>query len=1142
VHCRVTLLRLVVYSLLVLSAVRAPAANFGTLVPIVGQFSGLAYDERRDVVYLANYALNRVDVYSVAQRRIVNSISTGPQPDSLTLSTDRQTLWVASQQALALYAINLNTSAPAGEYPLQVRPDAITTGSDGKVLVYGGSGLMRFDPVAKELTQLVITPPAVRAPGTVPAQSPLPQGFRAALTASQDGKVIVGIGVDGTGNAPPMRLFVYEVASGTVLRSRDVSGLSSILSVAPDGSRFMAGPFLFDTNTLTILGRTGYLPPNNVQLTGGSVFSADGDYVFGSFATQTPIHPLNTNQPALAGTAVQGGTSATRGVLQVLNGWNLTPQLGLRLPESPTSIIIRSRDGQNLFALSASGLLVIPVGQLDRSPVLDVDTTSIVLTADVCSRSVVTAAVQVRNAGSGRVSFSAVASGASNAALSIRQTSAVAPATLQITFDSRRANLSALGTGQYSIVLSSPEAVNVEPAIVVSLNFRDVDQRGSIVPIEGLGTDMLLDEARQRLYVANFLRDRVDVFSLAERRFLAPIAVGSQPMSMAQVNATTLVVANSGAEFISVVDLEAMKEVDRIMMAPVPLNATPQFPRSIAVSSSAILFTTMAIGQPGQAPGNGNVWQLSLATRNAYPRRNLGENLANSINGRNLLIAPANGSAIVLADASGTLRYYDPGADTFAMTRAGAISGYRGTAAAAADGSYYVIDNTVFNSVLTQRGSIAPSGVTAAQAASLGVAAAGNMALRVQAATSQITVERLQLFDSSSLQQRDEVRLAEIAMDITPGATSAAAAQVPTGTVIIIMPTPTPTPGGGTPVQPPGGGTTPTPGGGTPVQPPDGRPGAGGETPIQQPGTGGIIIGGGTTTSTTLPRIWPPASITRLFGAQGQTQLFRTGVVADSQSNVYMLTVSGLSVVSTTQASRTVPSFTSAGVVNGASFKGPVAPGSIVSIFGANLGATASAQQLPLPSMLGGVCVTANQSSVPLFYTSPTQINAQLPAELATGRVTLTVRSRDTARVSSGIAVQVNAAAPGVFTMSAEGRTQAALFHAADFTPVTPKNPGKRDKDLILFATGLGRVIPAVASGAAASDKPLSATSQEVTVTIGGHGMIVSYAGLAPGYVGLYQINLRVPGDRVQGDSLPVVVTIGGVFSASTASTIASIH
>ncbi|MCX6615611.1 MAG: hypothetical protein NTZ98_05865 [Acidobacteria bacterium] len=1121
--------------MLVLSAVRAPAANFGTLVPIVGQFSDVAYDERRDVVYLANYALNRVDVYSVAQRRIVNSINTGPQPDSLTLSTDRQTLWVASQQASALYAINLNTSAPAGEYPLQVRPDAITTGSDGKVLVYGSSGLMRFDPVAKELTQLVITPPPVRAPGTVPAQSPLPQGFRAALTASQDGKVIVGIGVDGTGNAPPMRLFVYEVASGTVLRSRDVSGLSSILSIAPDGSRFMAGPFLFDTNTLTILGRTGYLPPNNVQLTGGSVFSADGNYVFASFATQTPIHPLNTNQPAFAGTTAQGGTAATRGVLQVLNGWNLTPQLGLRLPESPTSIIIRSRDGQNLFALSASGLLVIPVGQLDRSPILDVDSTSVVLTADVCSRAVVTAAVQVRNAGAGRATFSAVASGATNAALTIRQTSSVAPATLQITFDSRRANLNALGTGQYSIVLSSPEAVNVEPAIVVNLNFRDVDQRGSIVPIDGLGTDMLLDEARQRLYIANFLRDRVDVFSLAERRFLAPIAVGSQPMSMAQVSATTLVVANSGAEFISVVDLEAMQEVDRIMMAPVPLNATPQFPRSIAVSPSAILFTTMAIGQPGQAPGNGNVWQLSLATRNAFPRRNLGENVANSINGRNLLIAPANGSAIVLADASGTLRYYDPGADTFAITRAGAIGGYRGTAAAAADGSYYVFDNTVFNSVLTQRGSIAPSGVTAAQAASLGVAAAGNMALRVQAATSQITVERLQLFDSSSLQQRDEVRLAEIAMDITPGSTSAPTAQVPPGTVIIIMPTPTPTPA-------PGGGTTPTPGGGTPVQPPETRPGAGGETPIQQPGTGGIITGGTTTTSTALPRIWPPASITRLFGAQGQTQLFRTGVVADSQNNVYMLTVSGLSVVSTTQASRTVPSFSSAGVVNGASFKGPVAPGSIVSIFGANLGATESARQLPLPTMLGGVCVTANQTSVPLFYTSPTQINAQLPAELATGRVTLTVRSRDTARVSSSVAVQVNAAAPGVFTMSAEGRTQAALFHADDFTPVTPKNPGKRDKDLILFATGLGRVNPAVASGAAASDKPLSATSQEVTVTIGGHGMIVSYAGLAPGYVGLYQINLRVPGDRVQGDSLPVAVTIGGVSSASSSATIASIH
>jgi uncharacterized protein (TIGR03437 family) len=99
------------------------------------------------------------------------------------------------------------------------------------------------------------------------------------------------------------------------------------------------------------------------------------------------------------------------------------------------------------------------------------------------------------------------------------------------------------------------------------------------------------------------------------------------------------------------------------------------------------------------------------------------------------------------------------------------------------------------------------------------------------------------------------------------------------------------------------------------------------------------------------------------------------------------------------------------------------------------------------------------------------------------------------------------------------------------------------DKDLILFATGLGRTTPAVASGAAAGSNPLAAVSN-VSVTIGGHPMIVSWAGLTPGFVGLYQINIRVPGDRVQGDALPVVVSVGSTSSTASgaAAPLTAIH
>ena len=87
---------------------------------------------------------------------------------------------------------------------------------------------------------------------------------------------------------------------------------------------------------------------------------------------------------------------------------SLTPVLGLRLPEAIVSKIIASSDGQYLFAISTSGLLVLPIGQLNNLPILDVDATNVVLSVDICNRTVATASVQVRNGGGGRMTFSAV--------------------------------------------------------------------------------------------------------------------------------------------------------------------------------------------------------------------------------------------------------------------------------------------------------------------------------------------------------------------------------------------------------------------------------------------------------------------------------------------------------------------------------------------------------------------------------------------------------------------------------------------------------------------------------------------------------------------------------------------------------------
>lgn len=1052
---------------LCLSSLRLDAANIGTVVPVIGQISDMVYDGGRGLVYLANPTRNQVEVYSVSSGRIVTSILAGLQPGSLALAPDGNTLYVANIASLTISVVNLNSQSTVGEHFVGSRPDSIAVGSDGRVVILGTGGLQRLDPLTGLLSPVPISPPPTPPIGLpVTPASPTPAGFLAGLVVTASGNLIIGLSTN--------RLFVYEVASGSVLRSRNVTGLRAIMSASPDGSRFMAGPFLFDTETLAILGRTGTAAGN---LTGGSAFSVDGNVVYATFSTQTPINPLNTNNPQNPGGAVRPGGvpgpiqgDQTLGVLQVLRASSLAPQLGLRLAEAVTSKVIASADGEYLFANSASGFQVIPIGQLSNLPVLDVSATNVVLSVDMCNRTIATASVQIRNAGSGRLTFAAALNNL-NAPVILNQRTGVANSTLNISFDPR--TVVARGTLQFAVVLVSPEAVNIEPAILVNLNFRDVSDRGTIVPLSGVGVDLQMDAARRRLYIANYTQDQIEVFSLASQTFLPPIRVGNRPLSMAIVNPSTMVVANSGSESLSVVDLDSMQETEQIGMGPIPLNAQPRFPRSVAASANAVLFS--AVPQPvapGIAPGAGNIWQLSLITRGAFPRLDLGTGVANVVQGRNLLVAPSDGGGVMVAEGNGTLRLYDPIADTFVVTRPAAVPGFRGTASATTDGSFYVVDNLVFNAALGFRGSIGPNttGLPGpagqAIAAAFGVVTSGNTAIRVQAVTPQSPVQALQRFNLQTLQSDIQVFLPEQMLDVSP-----ALIGTPNGT-----------------------------------------------------------------------RQWPPRTVALELGVNNQTQLLPRGMAVDNASNAYLLTYSGLSIVSVTPTAGRTPGFNANGVVNTASRTRPVSPGSLITILGNNLADTATASGSSLPRSLGGVCVTANEIAIPLLATSPTQIDAQLPPELPPTRVTLAVRSTRLGLSSPGVQVPLSRTGPGVFTMDVDGQPRAALFHTVDSTLVTPVYPGESDEQLVLYATGLGPAQPQVAAGEAAPEDPLSLSTESVSVAIGGHPYPVISAELAPGFVGVYRIMIYVPGDRVRGDDLPVVVSAGGVSSPTVNAPLASIR
>jgi uncharacterized protein (TIGR03437 family) len=234
----------------------------------------------------------------------------------------------------------------------------------------------------------------------------------------------------------------------------------------------------------------------------------------------------------------------------------------------------------------------------------------------------------------------------------------------------------------------------------------------------------------------------------------------------------------------------------------------------------------------------------------------------------------------------------------------------------------------------------------------------------------------------------------------------------------------------------------------------------------------------------------------------------------------------------------TLPTLGVGGTVNGATFKTPVVAGSIASVFGSNLGTAATpATTLPLPTTLAGVSLSFNETTAaPIFFSSAGQVNVQVPWEL-TGQTSAALSAKVGGVSGTSIAVALAPAGPGIFTTSG---TQGAVLNAVTGVLAAPAGsvagrttaPVVHGTDFItIYCTGLGDVDVRPATGAAATGTPLSNTKTAPTLTIGGVAATPTFSGLAPGFVGLYQVNAQVPAGVTPGDAVAVILTIGGVTS-----------
>lgn len=231
-----------------------------------------------------------------------------------------------------------------------------------------------------------------------------------------------------------------------------------------------------------------------------------------------------------------------------------------------------------------------------------------------------------------------------------------------------------------------------------------------------------------------------------------------------------------------------------------------------------------------------------------------------------------------------------------------------------------------------------------------------------------------------------------------------------------------------------------------------------------------------------------------------------------------------------------VPLITSGGIVNAAGYnKGAVAPGEIVTIFGAGIGPTVLAGlQLNasgnVASTLGGVTVNFNGHAAPLIYVSATQISAIVPYSVA-GLASTQLQIQYLGTTSAAMTVPVTDAVPALFTADSSGTGAAAILNQ-DNSVNTAGNAAAKGSIVVLFGTGEGQTLPGGADGVLANavyPKPVL----PVSVSIGGLNADVLYAGAAPGQVaGLIQVNVRIP-DGAGSGAMPVVLTVGTRSSAA---------
>ena len=224
------------------------------------------------------------------------------------------------------------------------------------------------------------------------------------------------------------------------------------------------------------------------------------------------------------------------------------------------------------------------------------------------------------------------------------------------------------------------------------------------------------------------------------------------------------------------------------------------------------------------------------------------------------------------------------------------------------------------------------------------------------------------------------------------------------------------------------------------------------------------------------------------------------------------------------------------GVINSASYIGRLAPGALGTVFGKDLGGPESGilaeftgrSNDMLPTNIAGIRLLVFDAfdsplgEAPLLYLDDQQVNFQMPFEVAGMSLVRIVVDNNGAR-SEPEGVQLTPSAPGIFTYDGVR----AIATNQDGSLNSPTNPAARRDVMTVYMTGQGPVAPNWPTGKAASAVPLILAPAEAHAFVGGVEGKIEFLGLAPGMVGVLQMNFRPDHFSPLGDQ-PLKVSIGG--------------